>query len=90
MDQKYIIGGGVLFIVLILLTVLITLITHKRNNNDKKDNKLNIQADSNIKLDVNNSIALRNSNMAQIALRKMLSGKQQYNPYGIDDKDKLY
>lgn len=87
MDQKYIIGGGILFIVLILLTVLIT---HKRNNNDNKYNKLNIQAESNTKVDVNNSIALRNSNMAQIALRKMLSGKQQYNPYGIDDKDKLY
>ena len=86
MDQKYIpyVLGGTL---LVFLVVLVVILSHKKRN---ENNKLNIQADSNIKVDVNNSVALRNSNMAQVSLKKMLSGKQQYIPYGIDDKDKLY
>jgi flagellar biosynthesis/type III secretory pathway M-ring protein FliF/YscJ len=90
MDQKYIpyipyIVGGVL---LAILTVLIMSYTKRKN----EDNKLKLESDTKavIKVDVNNLVAIRNSNMAQVALKKMLSGKQPYNPYGIDDVDKLY
>lgn len=90
MDQKYnlyipyVIGG----VLLLVLTLLIMSYSKRKN----EDGKLKIEADANanIRVDVNNKVAVRNSNMAQVALKKMLSGKQQYNPYGIDDVDKLY